>query len=48
MLIDSDNAGEGKVTKMTRRDGERESSLCYSSLINIEPSLDAVSNQLAL
>jgi hypothetical protein len=47
MLIDSDNAGEGKVTKMTRRDGEGESSLCLSRLINIEPSLDAVSNEPA-
>jgi hypothetical protein len=40
MLIDSENAGEGKVTKMTRR-----TSLCYSGLINIEPSIDAVSNK---
>jgi hypothetical protein len=46
MLIDSGNAGEGKVTKMTRREGE--TSLCYSGLINIEPSIDAVSNKLAL
>ena len=46
MLIDSGNAGEGKVTKMTRREGE--TSLCYSGLINIEPSIDAVSNKLAV
>ncbi len=37
-LIDSENAGEGKVT------GKRDSALCYSRVINIEPWLDAVSN----
>jgi hypothetical protein len=37
MLIDSDNAGEGKVTKMTR-----ETSLCYSRVINIEDAVSGV------
>jgi hypothetical protein len=38
-LIDPENAGEGKVTRMTDSD----TALCYSKVINIEPSLDAVS-----
>jgi hypothetical protein len=37
MLIDPEDAGEGKVT--------RDTSLCYTGLINIEPSIDAVSNK---
>ena len=44
-LIDPENAGEGKVTtRMTDSD----TALCYSKVINIEPSLDAVSTLLGV